>query len=383
MMEDTKPPRPPGNRKKRPPRSRRGGPQAQQMKVTLRKIEDMDRYGTVAQISEMVRMMIEKVNSESKNKAFFLPIQLDEKSVQQLIEEEQLAAAAKEAANAQEENEEQDSDEPMEEIKEEPMVQPQEEEMSEKNADTTKSVNESPKYATVVKGVVDQATGPVMNARALYVVPPKKSRRRGIKSGCAYLVLNGPNVSEEDGANMTPAQRSHATAKARLQLTTAVEALSKHAQEDSKSSQLYAGCVIQPSMSGKAWKQTYRYHRESTVESTGDYKRFMANIAKEEDERLSRPKPTPGGALNDGKSENGEPVAAIVKHLRAKRQQEARRKMATRKKVVYEPKGKKNPSSKRGPKPQEKKRGRGRNKVGNGAASMPTPLLMKTGGDRK
>lgn len=339
----------------------------------------MNRYGTVAQIVEMIRMMIDKVNSENKTKAFFLPIQLDEESVQRLIKEDELAAAAaKEAANAQVKNDEQD--EQMVGIKQESMEQSEEKEMLEKNPDTTKPESDNLKFATVVKGVVvDQATGPVMNARALYVVPPKKSRRRGIKSGCAYLVLNGP--TEEDGGNMTAAQRSHATAKARLQLTTAVEALSKHAQEDSKSSQVYAGCVIQPSMSGKAWRPTYRDHREGTVESTGDYKRFMANMAKEEDERLSRPKPTPGGALSDGKSENGEPVAAIVKHLRAKRQQEARRKMVTRKKSAgYEPKGKKNPSSKRGPKPQEKKRGRERNKVGNGATSMPASVLMKTGG---
>ena len=118
-MENTTkkpPPRPPGNRKKRPPRNRRGGPPAQQMKMTLRKIQDMNRYGTVAQIVEMIRMMIDKVNSENKTKAFFLPIQLDEESVQRLIKEDELAAAAaKEAANAQVKNDEQD--EPMEGIK--------------------------------------------------------------------------------------------------------------------------------------------------------------------------------------------------------------------------------------------------------------------------
>ena len=362
------------------------------MKVTFRNIDDTNRYGTVAQILEMIRIMIEKVNNENKTKAFFLPIQLEEESIQRLLQEEVLAAAAAEnEANMQ--NEEHNDKEPMEGIKEEPMEQSKEKVMSEKNSVDTKSESESLKFATVVRGaVVDHATttGPIMIARALYVVPPKKSRRRGIKGGCAYLVLNGPTttVSDEDGgsnSNITNAQRSQATAKARLQLTTAVEALSRHAREDAKSSQLYAGCVVQSSVSGKAWKPTFRDHREGTVEWTGDYKRFMTNMAKEENERLSRPKPTPGVSLNDGKSENGEPVAAIVKHLRAKRQQEARRKLPTRKKsaapVRFDSKGKKNSSSKRGPKSQEKKKGRERNKVGNGATtSMPAPVLTKTGG---
>jgi hypothetical protein len=360
------------------------------MKVTLRKIQDMDRYGTVAQILDMVRTIIEKVNSENKNKAIFLPIVLNEASMQRLIEAEELAAAAaKEVANAQQEKEKHGGEEEMKEMNEEPMEETKEEE---KNTDATiKPESDSPKYASVVKGVVDPPNGPVMNVRALYVVPPKKSRRRGIKSGCAYLVFTGPTVSEDEGSSLTAVQRSHATAKARLQLTTAVEALSKHAQEDANSNQMYAGCIIQPSQSGKAWKPTYRDHREGTVESTGDFKKFISNMAKEEEERMSRPKPTPGGALDDSKSENGEPVAAIVKYLRARRQQETKRTMATRKKIAasvgYETKGKKNNSTannKRGPNKPKKERvhggGRNQKKVGNGAKSVTAPVLMKTSG---
>lgn len=358
------------------------------MKVTLRKIQDTDRYGTVAQILDMVLTIIEKVNGENKNRAMFLPIVLEEASVQRLIEAERLAAAAREAASAQQgEAEERGGDELTEEVKEEPM-QETKEEVKNHHA-TIKPESNGPKFSSVVKGIVDAPDGPVMNARALYVVPPKQSRRRGIKSGCAYLVLTGPTAPEDEGSSLTAAQRAHATAKARLQLLTAVEALSKHAQDDASSNQLYAGCVIQPSESGKAWKPAYRDHREGTVESTGDYKKFIANMAKEEEERMSRPKPTPGGALDDSKSENGEPVAAIVKYLCAKRQQETRRKMASRKKIAtavgYETKGKKKNSTSNNKRGQKHKKegvrgGRNQKKVGNGANSMTAPVLLKTGG---
>ena len=206
----------------------------------------------------------------------------------------------------------------------------------------SKPVNEEsgPKFsAVVVKGSTQEQTadsikGPVITARALYVVPPKKSRRRGIKSGCAYLVLTGPSVapSEEEYANMTQGERSRLTAKARLQLSTAVEALSSRGEENAKTSQEYGGCLIQQSISGKAWKANYFDNREGTIETTADYKRFMAKTEKEEEDRMSRPRPTPGGAMGDvDGGENGEQVAAIVLHLQAKRKQEARRRKASAK----------------------------------------------------
>jgi len=35
-------------------------------------------------------------------------------------------------------------------------------------------------------------------ARVMYVLPPKETRRRGIKPGCAYLVISGPRIESKD-----------------------------------------------------------------------------------------------------------------------------------------------------------------------------------------
>lgn len=316
----------------RKPRNRRGMPQPPQVKVTIRKIEDLERFKSVSFILEMTKKIIQKTNEENKQNKMFLPIQLDEGSVRRLVEEEKLVEAAKTAAEetAQEETsgEENGADK----------VSNEQDNVVTEGV-PSKPVNEEsgPKFAAVVKGNEEQTDaikGPVITARALYVVPPKMSRRRGVKSGCAYLVLNGPSVasSEEEYANMSQGERSRVAAKARLQLSTAVEALSIHGQEDAKASQEYGGCLIQQSISGKAWKANYYDNREGTIETTADYKRFIAKMGKEEEERMSRPRPTPGGAMGDADAaENGEPVAAIVLHLQAKRKQEARRRKASAK----------------------------------------------------
>ena len=392
MMEEAKPPRPRNARKrtKRNPRKKRGMPQAQQMKVTFRKIEDMQRYGTVAQILSMVRTIVQSTNDESKIKPLFLPVQLDEGSMHRLVEQEELVEAAAKAAAA----EGAEGKEQVEVVETDGNIltaEEKEKDMGKKSE--AQAVVDGPKFANVVKGDSQQAQakGPVISARALYVVPPKKSRRRGIKSGCAYFVLTGPNVAEKDEeyAAMTPLQRSRATAKARLQLMMAVEALSKHAEEDAKSNLQYGGCVIQQSISGKAWKPNYWDNRDGSLETTADYKRFIAKSEKEQEERMSRPRPTPGGLGDPNSSENGEQVAAIVLHLQAKRKQEARRRKASAKKNTdREPKGKKKGASKDGvtkngtrsggsKKDRQSKRGGGKKKGSDSTTKLaPPPVVM-------
>lgn len=395
-MEDSSkpPPRPGGrsrNKQKRRPRNRaRGMPQTQQVKVTLRKIENVEKFGSVSQILGMVQTIVHNVNEENKGKAIFLPIHLEEASIQRLVQEEQLAEAAKAKQEAETENVEET------ETMEVEGVQVQEPDSN--NKETAKDskqetpTTENPKLlSSIVKGEEQQQEvpkGPVIYARALYVVPPKKSRRRGIKSGCAYLVLNGPKVAEteEEYATMTQFQKSRATAKARLQLTMAIDALSAHGAEDAKTNQRYGGCIIEQSTSGKAWKPNHRDNREGTIETTADYKRFMSRAEKEEEERMSRPRPTPGGAMGDmDGAENGEPVAAIVRHLQAKRKQEARRRKAAMKKnEEKEPKGKKKGgASKDGSKSSRggrssKKKDRKKKSEAPKPPPMPAPAMMST-----
>jgi hypothetical protein len=375
-------------------------PQAPQLKVTIRKIQDLERFGSVAQILEMVATIIKNTNEESKNKPMFLPIVLDENSIRLLVEQEKLVKEAV-AKRAAEEEEEEEEVQVVEELKEQDGDVVMEEKVEEEVKDVKPEAKpEAEKFASVVKGQQPQQEsieGPFISARALYVVPPKKSRRRGIKSGCAYLVLNGPRVAEteEEYASLTQLEKSRATAKARLQLFTAVEALSKHGEEDAKSpdeQQHYGGCLIQQSMSGKAWKSNYRDNRENTIETTADYKRFMAKTEKEEEERMSRPRPTPGGAMPGDleSAENGEPVAAIVKHLQAKHKQEARRRKASMKKnASADPnKGKKKGSSSkdeaaksnnRGGRAKQERKKKGKKKSGAPKPPpMPAPAMMST-----
>ena len=337
-----RPPRPRNNntRAKRPNKPR-GGPkraQAQQLKVTVRRIQDVERYGTVAQVLDMIRNMVTKVNLEKTTAT--LPIQLDEGSMERLIQAEELAAeraaAFENAEETQEEGTNQEESTPEttanDSQKDDATTKPETTKANDSQRDDSKPPSDATKYASVVKGAESEFQGPCIRARALYVVPPKKSRRRGIKSGCAYLILTVPNtMSEEETAAMTQAERSRATAKGRLQLLTAVEALSKAAEEKADS---YGGCIVQTSVCGKGWKENHRDNREDTIESTADYKHFISKSKKEAEERLARPRPTPGGSLEDLNNENGQQVAAIVLHLRAKRQQEAKRKKATMRKIV-------------------------------------------------
>jgi hypothetical protein len=130
--------------------------------------------------------------------------------------------------------------------------------------------------------------------------------------------------------------------------------------------QSYYGCIIEMSKNQKSWKydftldQLYQinkrstsmsgnsnvigngrknhgfnYHLkyDSTIEESEDFKKFIAKCEEMEEERKNRPKPVPGGvavghALEDGsnkgagaggESNNGQPIAAIVLHLREKK----------------------------------------------------------------
>lgn len=154
-------------------------------------------------------------------------------------------------------------------------------------------------------------------------------------------------------------------AKQRLLLFLALEAMVAVAAEDAKNSiktgapPLLAGCVIEESKNVKTWKEItnpshgYRHSRdrlEGTIFDNADYKEFLENQAKEKEERMSRPKPTPGGgmitapvtsevstsvpsqsiastSLPTAEVTNQPPVAALVLHLQQKQEEEKQRKL--------------------------------------------------------
>lgn len=276
---------------------------------------------------------------------------------------------------------------------------------------------------------------PVITFRPLYVVPPKKTRRRGDRPGVAYILLTAPKIEKieipatvpehgipksvplpqttenlqsplsiegstepvlpaesnsalgSSGSGETPhltvetsatvptaicttapsstasikksTDYSRHVAQGRLLLQNAIDMLinltSLPPRQDGSKGQPQpsldgAGAVLQveTSMSGKTWRWQYGRpdRREGTIESTADYKNWMATLEKQQAELKSRPKPTPGGGYvassedsapgaaanaGGGGTSSGQPIAALVQHLRAK-QQDLKRKKAKKKK---------------------------------------------------
>ena len=360
--------RTPRKRQKRPNRKRGGGGgggqylQAQQTKITVRNIVDVDRYGTVHQILDMIRLMIKRVNEEPSKLKTKIPVRFDEASMDNLIRIE--ALTNKEESGEGNQNDGNDKEEKTGD------------EVAEKGGNETDEAPRdpaTPTMADVVKESINETadlTGPCITARALYVVPPKKSRRRGILGGCAYLVLTAPVPTmpkPPEGEEATPipqAEKSRITAVARLQLLHTIEAITSHAARQQQQQQdYYGGCRVAASISGKAWKdKDRRDRREGTIENAGDFKQFMAKQAKAEEERKSRPKPTPGGgvaATVAAEGEKSQKTAAIVLHLRARREEQKRRQKA-KKKSGQEKKDRKQQTQSGGGKEKGRKGGRKR-----------------------
>lgn len=136
---------------------------------------------------------------------------------------------------------------------------------------------------------------------------------------------------------ITSAERSTALAQSRLLLQQTITSISKMCELDSKKDQNYRGLKVETSENQKIWKDQsekkggygfFQKKYDSTIEQSDDFKKFMERIAKDKEERLNRPKPPPGGGplatetsgSTEGKdvSENGQPISALVLHLREK-----------------------------------------------------------------
>ena len=374
------------NRDRKAKSQSKGPPQTPTLKVTLRNMHQADRLGTVAAVGEtVVRVLLDRANARlvggaddggDDNNATTL--RLDENSLQKHIRAEQAAARErneweKEQARAHGEavvvdkvtSEEVATDtEVMEAINN---IESKTEEKLAATDDHT--------VANIVEGMeqlhVDQETKTASSAaskntittRVLYMVPPKKTRRRGEKPGCAYLILTAPPIearpppalpelpansgSLEQYAQAAAAQAvvvhnidySKDVSQRRIMLQRALDALTKCAQDDAKAQQDLAGCVVEESPSAKTWREHApggrRDRFEGTVKDSADYKAFFEKSLQEEMDRKARPKPAPGGGVagvGPAESNGGAPpVAAIVMHLRKKKEEEKKRKQSKNK----------------------------------------------------
>lgn len=398
MVEDRRDPPhlaksvPPSNnkRKKNKRRNRdrfskpRGPPQPPQVKVTFRKVANVDKYGTAKAMSELVEEIIKRANEKLVADQ---KMEMDLASFRSVVENEEAALAAraewekKLADDIKKESEEEDK------TQEEESHEPTEtkEETCEPSSDA--AVNG---LATDVKGLSleegKQASSLIV-ARLLYVVPPKKTRRRGDKPGYAYLVMSTPLIenrtpdipekatleeateaasSEEKPVTetMPSVDYSRDVAERRLNLIRALEVLVAVAVDDAKTKQDFSGCIVEESTNGKAWKPSSRWDRlEGTIEETPDYKAFLEKTEREKEELMARPRPSPGGgasslATTPGASDNGQPVAAIVMHLRKKQEEEKKRRQKRSKESGSKAKAKDGGGAKEGSKKNKKKRAR-------------------------
>lgn len=297
------------------PQSKQKQPQPPTLKVTFRGLKS----GSVKEICENIRETIIKANLTLSTK-----VVLEEGSIQKLIRTEELVkeeaekiqrALARPSATDGITSMENDHEITL------PKVPFKEERIS--SSDT------STKTVTTESG--DQLAH-VLSARILYVVPSHLSKRRGIKLGCAYVILQAPLTQKEntttDGAvPLKAAENAKGTAILRLRLALALESLTKVGN-------------VEASLSSKAWNdlEVRRGTREGTISTTADYKRFM----EQEEARLmnlrSRSKPAPGGGVLSSLSteQDKQPLAEIVLHLRAKRT-EQKNKQNLRKKAKKEP----------------------------------------------
>jgi hypothetical protein len=172
-----------------------------------------------------------------------------------------------------------------------------------------------------------------ITVRTLYLVPPKEISRRGKRCGLAYFVW-------------TVSESSNNEHKDRSTLYHALEAL--QATNPFLETQESGSMIrIQEAVNGKAWKEPTTFPNEvGTVFQTEHYRQFVQLAQDRVEERMSRPKPSPGGgvvpSLNASTNlatvstaatatTTNEPVATLVQYLQQKHEDEKKRKAIRRK----------------------------------------------------
>ena len=179
-----------------------------------------------------------------------------------------------------------------------------------------------------------------ITVRILYMVSPKKTRRRGDKPGCIFWVLQAPPVETrahadaavvpptipEDqpakgpGEGGLPSSKAPAPAaeppvvvdysrdltRRRLMLEHALEALQAVVASENQLQQPSSAdkLVLEESLNVKVWKQAAYMNKSKqhdrivgTILETPDYVEFLEQQANTRAERLARPRPTPGGVF--------------------------------------------------------------------------------------
>jgi len=419
-------------------------PPPPQIKITIRNIQNAEKLGSVRSVLEelVVKLMDSCIEKKSNDQYV---IELDRPAVRYLITEEEKvnhhrlrekARIEEEKKKLEEEKKKQEEDDnnlvasdngdeegcpkkandDVDEEKEETGVTEDSSSPCEINdgSDEKKdaTIYENNKLDTILAPKI-MSNLPIITARPLYVVPPKKTSRRGERAGKAFVLLIGPKIQKEkpspshfitiekkaekgkeerpaseiqlphsvtleqklfegadedgDATVATTTSRSapidamettnypRELAKGRLLLSNVIKSLSQLAAADSKTEELFSGCIVEQSMNGKTWKMFQNKsrpdRREGTIKGTVDYKEWLETIEKQKEVLKARPKPVPGGGgtttstasataggggggIPKGEErldENGQTVSSLVQHLRLEKQ-DAKRKKTQKKK---------------------------------------------------
>jgi hypothetical protein len=369
-----KPPRRGGRGRKRNPNRRNikavpkkpaHKPPSRHLKITIRNIQDSNKYGSAKAILEqLLPKLLEKcVETKATNQFVF---DVDRKAVRSLLDEEEKfnEFKAKEQARIEAElkakqsgngtNESSEDDKPSDSV---------DDVVTEEEVKTAEQETAKQDVLDVIIAPKTASSAPTITVRPLYVVPARKTRRRGERSGTLYVLLISPKVDDESvnkSKDQSPVVSPSPTtssgkasqktvtstpsvdytrqlARCRLLLSNALEALREVAELDSKSQENFSGCIVQESLNLKTWKPPAGRpdRREGTIESTLEFKKWLESTEQQKEVLKSRPKPTPGGGVSGAGGEgveNGETVAALVQHLLAKKEEIKRKKTHRKKK---------------------------------------------------
>jgi hypothetical protein len=360
-------------------------PPPPQIKITIRNIQNSENFGSVKSVLEgLVSKLMDSCVEKKANNQY--AIELDQTAVRHLITEEEKIEQrrelmAREKARLEEEKKarleeeklneakelknksEDDGNNPTEDLNDDgdekgKIEEAKEEEEKQGEEATNEKKDLLNNKLDVILAPKIASNLPTIIARPLYVVPPRKTSRRGERGGTAYVLLIGPkierkkptttsnassttNLSEQqdstvaetvaddesgsvtapatDGINSTASSKPtpdttaapekcinypQELAKGRLLLSNTINSLIELAAADSKAQEFaFSGCIVEQSLNGKTWKifpsnNSRPDRREGTIEGTADYKEWLETKAKQKEELKARPKPVPGGGIS-------------------------------------------------------------------------------------
>jgi len=191
-------------------------PPPPQVKITIRNIQNADKYGSVESVlEELVSKLMESCVEKKANNQY--TIELDRTAVRYLITEEEKIKEqhakmvrereeeknqknegedSKETVDGNEDGDDENENGKTEEKKEE--IQKEEDAKDDTVVEGTgKTKNNSSDRLDVILAPKTASSLPTIVARPLYVVPPRKTRRRGERGGTAYVLLIGPKIEQK------------------------------------------------------------------------------------------------------------------------------------------------------------------------------------------